>query len=46
VVFPDLKLEKPLPLNTPVSIEVPTGQARTLTFQCGMGMYKSAVVIQ
>jgi plastocyanin domain-containing protein len=46
VVFPELKLEKDLPLNTPVSIDVPTSEARTLTFQCGMAMYKSSVVIQ
>lgn len=46
VVFPDLKLEKELPLRTAVNIEVPTAEARTLTFQCGMAMYKSAVVIQ
>jgi plastocyanin domain-containing protein len=46
VVFPELKLKKDLPLNTPVSIDVPTEQARTLAFQCGMGMYRSAVVIQ
>jgi plastocyanin domain-containing protein len=46
VVFPELKVKKDLPLNTPVSIDVPTEQARTLAFQCGMGMYRSAVVIQ
>jgi plastocyanin domain-containing protein len=46
VVFPELKLKKDLPLNKPVSIDVPTDEARTLAFQCGMGMYKSAVVIQ
>ena len=46
VVFPELKIEKPLPLNTPVSIEIPTAEARTLTFQCGMAMYKSSVLIQ
>src|SRR5262249_14837089 len=46
VVFPELKVEKELPLNTPVAIDVPTTEARTLTFQCGMGMYKSSVVVQ
>jgi plastocyanin domain-containing protein len=46
VVFPELKLEKDLPLSTAVTVDVPTGEARTLTFQCGMAMYKSAVLIQ
>lgn len=46
VVFPELKIEKELPLAETVSIEIPTGESRTLAFQCGMGMYKSKVVIQ
>ncbi|HEX9297848.1 MAG TPA: cupredoxin domain-containing protein [Polyangiaceae bacterium] len=46
VVFPEIKLEKPLPLNTPVVVDIPTSEPRILTFQCGMAMYKSAVLIQ
>lgn len=46
VAFPDLSLEKQLPLGEAVSIAVPSANARTLTFQCGMGMFKSRVVIQ
>jgi plastocyanin domain-containing protein len=45
VVFPELKIEQKLPLNQVVSIEVPTDSARTLTFQCGMAMYKGALVV-
>jgi plastocyanin domain-containing protein len=45
VVFPELKLTKDLPLMVPVPVEVPTGEARTVVFQCGMGMYKGKAVI-
>jgi plastocyanin domain-containing protein len=45
VVFPDLKLEKKLPLNEVVGVDLPTDTAKTLTFQCGMAMYKGAVVV-
>lgn len=46
VEFPELKLKKDLPLKQPVAIVVPSGEARTLGFQCGMGMFKSKVLIQ
>ncbi len=45
VVFPELNIKKELPKNTPVAIDVPTDKEQKLTFQCGMGMYKSSVVI-
>ncbi|HEY8041693.1 MAG TPA: cupredoxin domain-containing protein [Polyangiaceae bacterium] len=45
VVFPDLKIEQKLPLNQVVSVDVPTDKAGTLTFQCGMAMYKGALVV-
>jgi hypothetical protein len=46
VVFPDLNIDKPLPLNHAVDIDVPSDAARTLTFQCGMAMYKGALVVR
>ena len=46
VVFPDLAITRDLPLNSAVAISIPTDQARRLAFQCGMGMYKSSVLIQ
>ena len=46
VVFPELKWKSELPLGKEVTLEIPTGEARTLLFHCGMGMYRSKVVIQ
>jgi len=46
VVFPDLGIKKDLPLNKPVIVDVPTESPRTLTFQCGMAMYKGALVVK
>jgi plastocyanin domain-containing protein len=29
-----------------VTIEVPSDSARTLTFECGMGMFKGALLVK
>ena len=46
VVFPDLGIEKQLPLNTDVVIDLPATARGEIGFQCGMAMYKSKVVAQ
>ena len=46
VVFPDVGIKKDLPLRKPVVVDVPADAPRKLTFQCGMAMYKGAVVVK
>jgi plastocyanin domain-containing protein len=46
VVFPDLNIKKDLPLNQVVPVELPTDTAKRLSFECGMAMYKGAVVVR
>lgn len=46
VVFPELGLTRDLSINTPVRVPVVVDRQRTLSFQCGVGDHRSAVVIQ
>ena len=46
VVFPELKLRRPLPLNAAVAIQLPTQTEHTYKFQCGMAMWEGAVVVK
>ncbi len=46
VVFPDLNIKKDLPLNTPVSVSVPSDETHTYTFQCGMAMFRGSVLVK
>lgn len=44
VVFPELNIEKQLPLNTDVVIDLPASAPAEIGFQCSMAMYKSKIV--
>lgn len=44
VVFPELGIEKDLPLHEEVVIQVMPKENGTIAFQCPMGMGKSAIV--
>ncbi len=47
VLFPDLKINQPLPLKKPTVVEIPAQKtARTLTFTCGMDMLKGKLVVK
>lgn len=46
VVFGSLKIRRDLPLNKPVTIELPPGAKGELRYACGMDMIKGAVVIR
>lgn len=45
VVFPELGISEPLALNKPVRLQIPASQRQTLSFQCGVGDHRSAVII-
>jgi plastocyanin domain-containing protein len=43
VVFPDLKITRDLPMNTPVEIPIKADKAGKIAFQCGMAMVHGSV---
>jgi len=43
ITIPDLKIKKPLPLNTPVEIPVTFDKEGKVGFQCGMAMVKGTI---
>ena len=45
VVIPDYKIQKDLPLNQPVVVEL-TPKKGTFGFACGMGMLQGKLVVQ
>jgi len=46
VVFPALGIDKPLPLNADVAVDLPPEATGELAFQCGMGMDRGKVVVR
>ena len=46
VVFPTLGIERPLPLNTDVGVDLPPRTTGELAFQCGMGMDRGKVIVR
>jgi membrane fusion protein, heavy metal efflux system len=46
IVVPTLKITRPLPLDTPIDIDVTPEKAGTIDFVCGMGMLKGAIVVR
>ena len=46
IVFPDLKIDKPLPLNKPVEVTFTPGRGSEIRFTCGMDMLRGKVVVR
>ena len=46
VLFPDLKINKPLPLNKPVEVTFTPEKPGELKFACGMDMMRGKVVVR
>lgn len=44
VVFPELKIRQPLPLQQPVTVDLPARGAGEIAFVCGMDMVKGVAV--
>ncbi len=46
VVIPSIGLRRQLPLNKPVDIDLPAQPAGEIAFECGMKMFKGAIIVQ
>ncbi len=46
LVFPDLRIQRDLPLDEPVAVDVTAPATGRLAFTCGMAMYEGAVVVR
>lgn len=45
VVFPSLKIRKNLPIKKDVAVSFTPSKTGEVSFTCGMGMYKGAIVV-
>lgn len=45
VVFPKLKIRKNLPVGKDVIVSITPTKAGSISFSCGMGMYKGSMVV-
>ncbi len=46
IVIPDYKIEKSLPLNKAVRVEITPKNDGELTFTCGMNMLRGKIIVQ
>lgn len=46
IIIPDLQVNRPLPLNVPVTIEIPARPPGRLRFTCAMDMLEGTVVVR
>ena len=46
IVIPSLNETRSLPLDRPVEIRIPPQERGTLTFACGMDMYRGRLVVR
>jgi RND family efflux transporter MFP subunit len=46
IVFPDLKITRPLPLNEPVEVTFTPEKSGEIRFTCGMDMFRGKVVVK
>ena len=46
LAFPSLGIQKDLPLNKPVSVDITMPASGSVAFTCGMDMWRGSVVVQ
>jgi len=46
VLIPAYKIDRPLPLNTPVVVEITPNRSGRFKFTCGMNMFRGAIMVR